>query len=171
MDWVTGLVPGGKENFYDLLVIVDGYRKFVRSPTGLQHKPPLYHREITLIGRKRVDHWKKNLLAIHPTAKDFHYIWKRECDTAGRCIAEGKDYNKQSYDKTHMEPDFKEGEQVLVSAPNFNNLKGPKKMGDSLLGPLTIIKLIGENAVEVRLTEKFSRKHLVVPVSLVKPYF
>ncbi|MBW0565610.1 hypothetical protein O181_105325 [Austropuccinia psidii MF-1] len=27
-----------------------------------------------------------------------------------------------------MEPDFKEGDQVLVSTLNFNNLKGPKRM-------------------------------------------
>ncbi|MBW0576201.1 hypothetical protein O181_115916 [Austropuccinia psidii MF-1] len=46
-----------------------------------------------------------------------------------------------------MEPDFKEGDQVLVSILNFNNLKGPKKMRDSFLGPFTIIKLIGKNAV------------------------
>ncbi|MBW0520340.1 hypothetical protein O181_060055 [Austropuccinia psidii MF-1] len=70
-----------------------------------------------------------------------------------------------------MEPDFKEGDQVLVSTLNFNNLKGPNKMRDSFLGPFTIIKLIGKNAVEVKLTEEFSRKHPVFPVSLVKPYF
>ncbi|MBW0537871.1 hypothetical protein O181_077586 [Austropuccinia psidii MF-1] len=70
-----------------------------------------------------------------------------------------------------MEPDFKEGDQVLVSTLNFNNLKGPKKMRDSFVGPFTIIKLIGKNAVEVKLTEEFSRKHPVFPVSLVKPYF
>ncbi|MBW0465232.1 hypothetical protein O181_004947 [Austropuccinia psidii MF-1] len=70
-----------------------------------------------------------------------------------------------------MEPDFKEGDQVLVSRLNFNNLKGPKKMRDSFLGPFTIIKLIGENAVEVKLTEEFARKHTVFPVSLVKPSF
>ncbi|MBW0563398.1 hypothetical protein O181_103113 [Austropuccinia psidii MF-1] len=52
-----------------------------------------------------VDHLKKNLLTIHPTAKDFHYM------------------------------------------------------------------LVGKNAVEVKLTEEFSRKHQVFPVSLVKPYF
>ncbi|MBW0524125.1 hypothetical protein O181_063840 [Austropuccinia psidii MF-1] len=44
-------------------------------------------------------------------------------------------------------------------------------MRDSFLGPLTITKLIGENAVEVKFTEEFSRKHQVFPVSLVKPYF
>ncbi|MBW0462726.1 hypothetical protein O181_002441 [Austropuccinia psidii MF-1] len=70
-----------------------------------------------------------------------------------------------------MEPDFKEGDQVLVSTLNFINLKGPKKMNHSFLGPFTIIKLIGKNAVEVKLTEEFFRKHPVFPVSLVKPYF
>ncbi|MBW0547070.1 hypothetical protein O181_086785 [Austropuccinia psidii MF-1] len=44
-------------------------------------------------------------------------------------------------------------------------------MRDSFVGPFTIIKLIGKNAVEVKLTEEFSRKHPVFPVSLVKPYF
>ncbi|MBW0491002.1 hypothetical protein O181_030717 [Austropuccinia psidii MF-1] len=70
-----------------------------------------------------------------------------------------------------MEPDFKEGDQVLVFTLNFNNLKGPKKMRDSLVGPFTIIKLIGKNAVEVKLTEEFPRKQTVFPVSLIKPYF
>ncbi|MBW0493522.1 hypothetical protein O181_033237, partial [Austropuccinia psidii MF-1] len=33
------------------------------------------------------------------------------------------------------------------------------------------MKMIGKNSVEVRLTEEFSRKHPVFPVSLVKLYF
>ncbi|MBW0557871.1 hypothetical protein O181_097586 [Austropuccinia psidii MF-1] len=92
-------------------------------------------------------------------------MWKRAWDTAAKCIAEAKEYNKQRYDKTHMEPDFKEGDQVFVSTLNLNNLKGPKKMRDSFVGTFTIIKLIGKNAVE------FYRKHPLFPVSLVKPYF
>ncbi|MBW0559490.1 hypothetical protein O181_099205 [Austropuccinia psidii MF-1] len=70
-----------------------------------------------------------------------------------------------------MEPDFKEGDQVLVSTLNFNNVKGFKKMRDSFLGPFNIINLIGKNAVEVKHTDDFSRKHPVFPVNLVKPYF
>ncbi|MBW0522939.1 hypothetical protein O181_062654 [Austropuccinia psidii MF-1] len=31
-----------------------------------------------------VDQLKKNLLAIHPTAKDFHEMWKKACDTAAK---------------------------------------------------------------------------------------
>ncbi|MBW0555955.1 hypothetical protein O181_095670 [Austropuccinia psidii MF-1] len=73
-------------------------------------------------------------------------MWKKACDTASKCIAEAKECNKQRWDKSHMEPDFKEGDQVLVSILNFNNLKGEKKIRDSFLGPFTIIKLIGKNA-------------------------
>ncbi|MBW0583311.1 hypothetical protein O181_123026 [Austropuccinia psidii MF-1] len=93
-------------------------------------------------------------------------MWKRACDTAAKCIAEAKEYNKKRWDKTHMEPDFKEGDQVLVSTLHFNNLKGPKKMRDSFVGPSTIIKFVGKNAVEVKLTEEFSRKHPVCMVCL-----
>ncbi|MBW0508370.1 hypothetical protein O181_048085 [Austropuccinia psidii MF-1] len=70
-----------------------------------------------------------------------------------------------------MEPDFKEGDQVLASTLIFNNLKGPKKMRDSFLGLFTITELIGKNTVELKLTGECSRKHPVFPVSLVKPYF
>ncbi|MBW0468980.1 hypothetical protein O181_008695 [Austropuccinia psidii MF-1] len=69
-----------------------------------------------------------------------------------------------------MEPDFKEGGQALVPKLSFNNIKGPTKMRDSFVGPFTIIKSIGKNAVECKLPEEFSRKHPVFPVSLVKPY-
>ncbi|MBW0541714.1 hypothetical protein O181_081429 [Austropuccinia psidii MF-1] len=85
--------------------------------------------------------------------------------------ARGCDNNKQRWDKMHMEPEFKEQDQVLVSTLNFNIIEGPRKMRDLFLGPFTIIKLIGKNAVEVKPTEEFSRKHAFVPVSLIKPYF
>ncbi|MBW0543516.1 hypothetical protein O181_083231 [Austropuccinia psidii MF-1] len=98
-------------------------------------------------------------------------MWKRVCDTAAKCIAEAKEYNKQGWDKSQMEPDFKEQDQVLVSTLNFNHLKGRKKMRDSFLGPFSIINLIGKNAVEVKLREEFSRKRQVFPVSLIKTYF
>ncbi|MBW0551149.1 hypothetical protein O181_090864 [Austropuccinia psidii MF-1] len=91
-----------------------------------------------------VDHLKKNLLTIHPKAKDFHEMWKRACDTESKCKAEEKEYNKQRYEKSHMESDFKEGDQVLVSTLNFNNPKRPKKMRDSFVGPFDITKLIGK---------------------------
>ncbi|MBW0544695.1 hypothetical protein O181_084410 [Austropuccinia psidii MF-1] len=68
-----------------------------------------------------------------------------------------------------MEPDFKKEDQVSVSTLSFDNLKGPKKMRDSFVGPFTIIELIGRNVVEVKLTEEFSRKHPVFPKSPTPP--
>ncbi|MBW0553155.1 hypothetical protein O181_092870 [Austropuccinia psidii MF-1] len=100
---------------------------------------------------------------MHPTAKDLNEMWKRSCKTAGKCIADTNEYKEQRWDKSHMEPDFKEGDQVLVSTLNFNNLKGPKKMRGPFVGPFPIITLIGKNAVEAKLTEEFSRKHPVFP--------
>ncbi|MBW0581519.1 hypothetical protein O181_121234 [Austropuccinia psidii MF-1] len=52
-----------------------------------------------------VDHLKKNLLTIHPMAKDFHDTWKNRCDTSSKCISESNRYFKQRWDKSHMEPD------------------------------------------------------------------
>ncbi|MBW0504046.1 hypothetical protein O181_043761 [Austropuccinia psidii MF-1] len=66
---------------------------------------------------------------------------------AVKCIAEVKEYNKQMYERTNMEPDFKEGDQVLVSTLNFNNLKGPNEIRGSFVGPFTILKLIAKNAI------------------------
>ncbi|MBW0481102.1 hypothetical protein O181_020817 [Austropuccinia psidii MF-1] len=43
-------------------------------------------------------------------------------------------------------------------------------MRDSFVRPFTIIRLIGKNAVEVRLTEEFYRKHPVFPVHQIKQY-
>ncbi|MBW0520659.1 hypothetical protein O181_060374 [Austropuccinia psidii MF-1] len=48
-----------------------------------------------------MDHLKKNILTIYPTAKDFHDMWKRAFDTAAKCIAEAKEYGKQRYDKKY----------------------------------------------------------------------
>ncbi|MBW0559230.1 hypothetical protein O181_098945 [Austropuccinia psidii MF-1] len=44
-------------------------------------------------------------------------------------------------------------------------------MRDKSVWPFTIVKLIGKNAVEVKPTEEFFRKHPVFPMSLVEPYF
>ncbi|MBW0481228.1 hypothetical protein O181_020943 [Austropuccinia psidii MF-1] len=202
MDWVTGLVPGGKETFNSFLVMVDRYSKSVSDRDtkftsefwtnfydmlgtklafytaynpqtdgldermiqtmediirrfcayGMEYKDPAGYTQdwVTLLPAVQlayntsqspttggspslvekgwnpllpVDHLKKNLLNIHHTAKDFHYMWKRACDTAAKCLAEAKEYKKQR-----------------------------------------------KNALGVRLTEEFSRKQPVFPVSLVKPY-
>ncbi|MBW0483890.1 hypothetical protein O181_023605 [Austropuccinia psidii MF-1] len=97
-------------------------------------------------------------------------MWKRECDTESRCIADEKEYKKQRNNKTPKEPDFREVYQVPVSTLKFDNLKRPNQVRDSFVGPFTLISLIQENEVEVKVREKFSRRNLVFQVSIVKPY-
>ncbi|MBW0484172.1 hypothetical protein O181_023887 [Austropuccinia psidii MF-1] len=203
MDWVTGLLPGGKNNSNSCLVKVDSnrdpklssefwsnlYEKLGKNLSfstahhpqtgglaermiqtmddvfrtfcayGMEYKghegythdcitilpaaQPGYNTsqhystgESPSLGEKGwnpllpVNNLKQLFLTIHPAAKDFHHMWKRACDPSAGCIAEEKEYNKQRWDKSHMESDFKEGDQVLVSTLNFNNLKGSKRMRD-----------------------------------------
>ncbi|MBW0541846.1 hypothetical protein O181_081561 [Austropuccinia psidii MF-1] len=79
-------------------------------------------------------------------------------------------YAKEKWDKSHKVPHFKVGELVLVSTLNFNNIKGPKKLKDSYVGPCVIVALHGTNAVQVELSGELENKHPTFPVSLAKPY-
>ncbi|MBW0570842.1 hypothetical protein O181_110557 [Austropuccinia psidii MF-1] len=79
-------------------------------------------------------------------------------------------YAKERWDKSHKPPDFKIRDLVLVSTLNFNNIKGPKELKDSIAGPFMIKELHGRNAVQLELTGELMYKHPTFPVSLKKPY-
>ncbi|MBW0495312.1 hypothetical protein O181_035027 [Austropuccinia psidii MF-1] len=83
---------------------------------------------------------------------------------------EAFDYSKQKWDKSHKVPDVKVGYLVLVPTFNFNNIKGPKKLKDSYVGPFVIVALHGTNAVQVESTGELENKHPTFSVSLIKPY-
>ncbi|MBW0570671.1 hypothetical protein O181_110386 [Austropuccinia psidii MF-1] len=80
------------------------------------------------------------------------------------------DYSKKKWDKSHKVPDFKVGDLVLVSTLNYINIKGPKKLEDSDLGPFVIVALHGTNSVQVELSGELENKHPTFPVNLIKPY-
>ncbi|MBW0472632.1 hypothetical protein O181_012347 [Austropuccinia psidii MF-1] len=124
------------------------FPNLARSPTGLQHQTALHHSEISLTGRKRIESPiacgspEERFLTIHPTANDLHDMWRKACDTAARCISEAKDtINRVRTNLTWNLTSKKKTRYLLVSTLNFNNLKGPKKMRDSFVGPFTIINL------------------------------
>ncbi|MBW0462955.1 hypothetical protein O181_002670 [Austropuccinia psidii MF-1] len=80
------------------------------------------------------------------------------------------DYEKQKWDKSHKVPDIKVGSSVLASTLNFKNIKGPKKLKHSYLGPVFHIGLHGSNAVQVELSGELDNKNTTFPVSWKKPY-
>jgi hypothetical protein len=74
------------------------------------------------------DKFKSRDVEIHPTSLSFATMISKAREFANQCIKEAEEYNKERWDKTHKEPNFKVGDQVLLSTVNFNNIQGPKKL-------------------------------------------
>ncbi|MBW0580672.1 hypothetical protein O181_120387 [Austropuccinia psidii MF-1] len=120
--------------------------------------------------RLPADTLRKDLIDIHPTASSFKIMLDKVKHHAKQSMNDAFDYAKQKWDKSHKVPDFKLGDLVLVSTVSFNNIKGPKKLKDSYVGPCVIFALHGTNAVQVELSGELENKHPTFPVSLIKPY-
>ncbi|MBW0466240.1 hypothetical protein O181_005955 [Austropuccinia psidii MF-1] len=121
-----------------------------------------------------VDHLKKNLLTIHPTAKDFHEMWRRAYGTDAKCIAEAKEYNNQrekcSGSQTHggifqkhpvfpvslVKPYFQTEEDKLPSRKKNPTPPGIVEVEDS---PGPVKKII--KCRKIRLNGKYQRQYLV----------
>ncbi|MBW0503136.1 hypothetical protein O181_042851 [Austropuccinia psidii MF-1] len=116
------------------------------------------------------DTLRKDLIYMHPKASSFKIMLCKGKHNSKQSITDAFDYAKQNWDKSHKVPDFKVGDLVLVSTFNFNNIKGPKKLKDSYVGPFFIVALHGTNAVSVELSGEFENKHPTFPASLIKPY-
>ncbi|MBW0515350.1 hypothetical protein O181_055065 [Austropuccinia psidii MF-1] len=116
------------------------------------------------------DTLRKDLIEIHPTASSFKLMLDKVKHHAKQSINEAFDYAKQKWDKSHKVPDSKVGDLVLVSTLKVNNIKGPKKLKDSYVGPFVIVALHGTNAVQVELSGELQNKHPIFPVSLIKPH-
>ena len=120
--------------------------------------------------RLPADTLRKDLIDIHPTASSFKLMLDKVKHHAKKSMDDAFDYAKQKWDQSHKVPDFKVGDLVLASTLNFNNIKGPKKLKDSYVGPFVIVALHGTNAVQVELSGELENKHPTFPVSLIKPY-
>ncbi|MBW0545243.1 hypothetical protein O181_084958 [Austropuccinia psidii MF-1] len=97
--------------------------------------------------RLPADTLRKDLIDIHPTASSFKIILDEVKHHAKQSMNDAFDYSKQKLGKSHKVPDFKVGDLVLVSTLNLNDIKVPKKLKDSYLGPFFIVSLHGTNAV------------------------
>ncbi|MBW0590385.1 hypothetical protein O181_130100 [Austropuccinia psidii MF-1] len=136
-DWCT-LIPASEL----------AYKTSVHSSTG--QTPAMLEKGWN--PRLPADTLKKDLIDIHPTASSFKLMLEKVKHHAKESINEPFDYAKQKWDKSRKVPDFKVGDLVLVSTLNFNNIKRPKKLKDSYVGPFVLVSLHGTNAVQVELS-------------------
>ncbi|MBW0525608.1 hypothetical protein O181_065323 [Austropuccinia psidii MF-1] len=120
--------------------------------------------------RLPADTLRKDLIETHPTASSFKIMLDKVKHHAKQSMNDAFDYAKQKWDKSHKVPDLKVGDLVLVLTLNFNNIKGPKRLKDSYVGPFVIVALHGINAVQVELGGELENKHPTFPASLIKPY-
>ena len=77
---------------------------------------------------------------------------------------------KTQADKHCMEaPNFKVGDKVWLSTMNLHLTHASKKLSERWVGPYIITKLVGNNAVELKLPQSM-KIHPVVNISQIKPY-
>ncbi|MBW0536495.1 hypothetical protein O181_076210 [Austropuccinia psidii MF-1] len=120
--------------------------------------------------RLPADTLRKDLIDIHPRAFSYKVMLDKVKHNEKQSMNDDFEYAKQKSDKSHKVPDFKIGDLVLVSALNFDNIKGPKKLKYSYVGTFIIFDLHGSNAVQVELSIELEDKHPTFPVSLIKRY-
>ncbi|MBW0528791.1 hypothetical protein O181_068506 [Austropuccinia psidii MF-1] len=104
------------------------------------------------------DTLKEDLGDIHPTESSFNLILDKARHHANRCMQDSFKYSKERQDQSHKPHELKIGDLVLVSTPNFKNIKGPKKVKDSFAGPFMIKALHGPNYVQLELTCELMNK-------------
>ncbi|MBW0498344.1 hypothetical protein O181_038059 [Austropuccinia psidii MF-1] len=107
--------------------------------------------------RLPADTLRKDLIDIHPTASSFKIMLDKVRYHAKQSINDTFDYSKQKWDKSHKVPYFNIGHLVLASTFNFNNIKGPKKLEDSNVGPFLILALHQINAVQVEFSGELEK--------------
>ncbi|MBW0498277.1 hypothetical protein O181_037992 [Austropuccinia psidii MF-1] len=112
----------------------------------------------------------EDLVDINPKSSSFKIILDKAEHHANRFMQDSFKYAKERCDKIHKPPALKVGDFVLVSTPNFNNIKGPKKLKDSFSGPFMIKALHGPDTVQLELTGELMNKHPDFPVSLISPH-
>ncbi|MBW0546415.1 hypothetical protein O181_086130, partial [Austropuccinia psidii MF-1] len=147
---------GFTHDWLTLILALDlAYKTSVHSSTG--QTPAILEKGWN--PRLPADTLRKDLIEIHPTASRFKIILDKVKHHEKHSMNDTLKYEKQKWDKRHKVPDFKVGDFVPVSTLNFNNIKSPKKLKDSYVGPFVIVALHGTSAAQVEVSGELEKKH------------
>ncbi|KAK4697324.1 hypothetical protein P7C70_g8228, partial [Phenoliferia sp. Uapishka_3] len=103
-----------------------------------------------------------------PSTESYARMVQSAHQRALECISESVTQAQARSDAHHAEPPFAVGDTVMLLTNHFNFGKGPTKLIPPYVGPFGILKMIGPNAIKLKLTAPYDRKHPVFPVSFAK---
>jgi transposase InsO family protein len=106
-------------------------------------------------------------LRLDPTSESYATLLDAARSRAQESVDDAFNYAKKRWDASHTPAPFTAGDSVLLSSKNFT-FQGSRKLQEPFLGPFTVLRKVGDNAVELLLTGTYARRHPVFPVSLCK---
>ncbi|EDN07175.1 hypothetical protein HCAG_03706 [Histoplasma mississippiense (nom. inval.)] len=89
---------------------------------------------------------------------------------AAKSIRRAQERQAEYYNRKHLPMKFSIGDQVLLSAKNIKTTRPCKKLSERWLGPFQIIRVVGKQAYELKLTSGFKSIHPVFHISYLEPY-
>jgi transposase InsO family protein len=141
------------------------YNNSVHSTTGMSPFFAMYGFHPNVPSSVRDDRPEGEVPAARKKAEEFDNEGKELAERWQRAI----EFQKKWYDKKHTPMHFSIGDWVMLASTNLRQQRPNKKLSDRYLGPFKVTGVIGEQAYELELPEKWT-VHPVFHVSLLEPY-
>ena len=141
------------------------YNNSVHSTTGMSPFFAMYGFHPNVPSTVRDDRPEGEVPAAREVAEKFEIDGKELAERWQRAVA----FQKKWYDKKHTPMQFSMGDWVMLASTNLRQRRPNKKLSDRYLGPFKVIGVVGEQAYELELPEKWTI-HPVFHVSLLEPY-
>lgn len=141
------------------------YNNSVHSTTGMSPFFAMYGFHPNVPSSVRDDRPEGEVPAAREVAEKFESDGKELAERWQRAVA----FQKKWYDKKHTPMHFSIGDWVMLASTNLRQQRPNKKLSDRYLGPFKVIGVVGEQAYELELPEKWTI-HPVFHVSLLEPY-
>ena len=108
--------------------------------------------------------------AHNPGAELYSHWMKVIHKRAVEVLNHTREAMKKYYDqKALQQPDFKEGDLVMLNGKNIRIKRPSKKLSPKLYGPFKIIEARGQRAFKLEISPIW-RIHTTFHISLLKPY-
>jgi hypothetical protein len=141
------------------------YNNSVHTTTGMSPFFAMYGFHPNVPSTVRDDRPEGEVPAARELAEKFKSEGKELAERWQRAV----EFQKKWYDKKHTPMQFSVGDWVMLASTNLRQQRPNKKLSDRYLGPFKVIGVVGEQAYELELPEKWTI-HPVFHVSLLEPY-